>query len=234
MKIGIMQPYFFPYLGYFDVINRSDQWVIFDTPQYIRHGWMNRNRILHPQKGWQYIIVPLKKHSKVTPLTEIEILNPDALQPRILGQLAHYKKKAPFFKDTLSIVEKCLEKPHRHLTRLNVHILKTVCSYLQISFDHIYFSQCNKQIGPVNTPGDWAFEICKAFGAREYINPPGGTELFDRTKFHEAGVKLTITNLIDLTYDCPGYEFVSHLSIIDVLMWNHPVAVKKYLDSLKN
>ena len=73
MKLGIMQPYFFPYLGYFDLIHSVDKWVVFDTPQYIRHGWVNRNRILHPESDWQYIIVPLKKHPRNTPIKEIEI-----------------------------------------------------------------------------------------------------------------------------------------------------------------
>jgi len=234
MKIGIMQPYFFPYLGYFDLINRADQWVVFDTPQYIRHSWINRNRILHPKTGWQYIIVPLKKHSKVTPLIEIEIANAGGLQTRILGQIAHYKKKAPFFQQTMSLIKKSLENPSPYLTQFNVHILEMICNYLQISFNYIYFSQFNKPIGPINKPGDWAFEISKALGASEYINPPGGAELFDHRQFYDAGIKLTITNLIDFKYDCPGYEFISHLSIIDVLMWKHPCVVKEYLDALKN
>ena len=89
MVLGIMQPYFFPYLGYFDLINRCDKWIVFDTPQYIRHGWINRNRILHPQQGWQYIIVPVKKHKRDTPINQIEIVPPALWSPRILGQLMH-------------------------------------------------------------------------------------------------------------------------------------------------
>lgn len=234
MKIGIMQPYFFPYLGYFDLINRSDQWVIFDTPQYVRHSWMNRNRILHPKSGWQYIIVPLKKHPKDTPLMKIEISDADALQARILGQLAHYKKRAPFFKETTSLVAQGLEKPSQLLVQLNVDILKMICIYLQIPFHYTFFSQFNKAIGPINEPGDWALEISKALGATEYINPPGGTELFDRKKFHEAGIKLTIAGLINFRYDCPGYEFIPHLSIIDVLMWNKPRVVREFLGTMAN
>ena len=76
MKVGIMQPYFFPYLGYFDLINRVDKWIVFDTPQYIRHGWVNRNRILHPHQGWQYIVVPLKKHDRDTSINQIETADP--------------------------------------------------------------------------------------------------------------------------------------------------------------
>jgi hypothetical protein len=234
VKLGIMQPYFFPYLGYFDIINRSDQWVVFDTPQYVRHGWMNRNRILHPKTGWQYIVVPLKRHSRTESLMKIEISNPGQLQERILGQLTHYNKKAPFFRETALLVANSLEKPSQYLARLNVDILERICRYLQIPFRYTFFSELDKLIDPINDPGDWALEISKALGATEYINPPGGEGLFDRKKFHEAGIKLTIANLIDFKYECPGCEFISHLSIIDVLMWNHPRAVKEFLDSLKD
>ena len=70
MIVALMQPYFFPYLGYFDLIHSVDQWIVFDSVQYIRQGWMHRNRILHPQSGWQYITVPIAKHSRRRRLTE--------------------------------------------------------------------------------------------------------------------------------------------------------------------
>ena len=73
MKLGIMQPYFFPYLGYFDLINYSNRWIIFDTVQYIRHGWINRNRILKPGEDWQYISVPLVKHQREILIKDVEI-----------------------------------------------------------------------------------------------------------------------------------------------------------------
>ena len=73
VRLGIMQPYFFPYLGYFDLINRTDRWIVFDTAQYIRHGWVNRNRILHSDSEWQYILVPLKKHSRKAAIKDIAV-----------------------------------------------------------------------------------------------------------------------------------------------------------------
>ena len=75
MKIAIMQPYFFPFLGYFGLIKNTDRWIVFDTPQFIRQGWMDRNRILKPKEGWQYIRVPVKKHTRDTPTKDIEIRN---------------------------------------------------------------------------------------------------------------------------------------------------------------
>ncbi len=75
MRLAVMQPYFFPYLGYFALIKKSDHFVIFDTPQFIRHGWIERNRILKPVEGWQYIKVPLVKHSRETAIKDIVIRN---------------------------------------------------------------------------------------------------------------------------------------------------------------
>ena len=105
MKLGVMQPYFFPYLGYFDLINISDQWIVFDTVQYMRQGWINRNRILHPKEGWQYIIVPRKKHRRQTAIKDVEVSADPEWRRRILAQIQHYQKGAPCYEETYQLVE---------------------------------------------------------------------------------------------------------------------------------
>jgi len=230
MRLGIMQPYFFPYLGYFDVINCVDKWVIFDGAQYRRHGWANRNRILHPTKGWQYIVVPLKKHSRATISKDIEIANEQPWQRRVVGQLQHYRSKAPRFAETMALVENCLDTKEESLSRLNGSILHAVCEHLGIAFDTSVFSEMALDLGPVEGPGDWALRICEAIGAREYVNAPGGAALFDKEAFRRSGITLRIRGLVDFTYSCGEYEFIPHLSIIDVLMWNEPKKIKAYLD----
>jgi WbqC-like protein family len=234
MILGIMQPYFFPYLGYFDLINYSERWIVFDTAQYIRHGWVNRNRILHPQKGWQYIIVPLKKHSREIFIRDVELNSDPQWIYRIMGQIQHYKKKAPFFGDIYRLVEDCLHVKEVSLSRLNVKILERICQYLEIKFEYEYFSEMNLTLGPVESPGDWALRISKAIGANEYVNPFGGKTIFDVSKFEDLGIRLTIRNLPPIEYQCPGYDFIPNLSILDVLMWNPPEEVKAYLDTHRN
>lgn len=231
MKLGIMQPYFLPYIGYFELIYRSDAWVVFDTAQYIRHGWVNRNRILHPNHGWQYVIVPVQKHAQTTPIKDVNIAEGRAWKERIVGQLQHYKKRAPFFQPVLDIVRLCLETPEKSISVLNVRCLEIVCSYLGIPFRYSYFSQLNLPLGPVQEPGDWALRISEALNASEYINPPGGAELFDRSKFDAAGIRLSIQEPVDFTYECDGYTFEPNLSIVDVLMWNSAHVVRSYLQS---
>lgn len=230
MKLGLTQPYFFPYLGYFDLIYQTDQWIVFDSVQYIRRGWGNRNRVLHQNQGWQYLVIPLKKHSRDTSIRDIEIVDDDKWQDKIIGQLQHYKKHAPYFKQTMSIVEKGIVSDNVSLARLNVNCLSLVCQYLGIEFRYQYFSNMHLDLGPIDGPGDWALRVSEALGATEYVNPPGGVAIYDPEKFNAAGIKLTIRRLPPIEYECHRYEFIPHLSIIDVLMWNAPEKVRAHLE----
>ena len=229
-----MQPYFFPYIGYFDLINRSDSWIVFDTAQYIRHGWVNRNRILHPKEGWQYIIAPLQKHGRETAINQIATQPFDRWQSRILGQLQHYKKKAPGYTLASGLVEDCLSCKETNLSRLNVMALRKTCEIIGLRFNCQIFSEMKLEHGPVNGPGDWALRISEAVHATEYINPPGGMELFDPAAFAASGIKLIIQEPIEFTYVCRGYQFTPGLSVIDVLMWNSPEMILAHLNRLKS
>lgn len=228
-----MQPYFFPYLGYFDLINSVDRWIVFDTVQYIRHGWMNRNRVLHPTSGWQYVIAPVKKHPRDVPINEVEVVDGIVWKSRIVGQLAHYRKRSPFFERTIALVEDCLADDETRLSRLNVRILAKVCAHLKIDFRYSYFSEMNLSVGSIKDGGDWALRISQALGADEYTNPPGGAGLFDHAAFAASGIKLRIKKLVDFEFECGAYTFVPHLSIIDTLMWNSPAIIKERLDALR-
>jgi len=234
MKLGIMQPYFFPYLGYFDVINCTDRWIVFDTPQYIRHGWVNRNRILHPHQGWQYIIAPLQKHDLTATIDTIRVMPDAKWRQKILGQVQHYKKRAPFFLKTHQLLEDCLVNEETSLVNLNTSILAKVCSHLNIKFKYELFSGMKLHLGNIEGPGDWALRISEALGASEYVNPPGGAAIFNPAQFDAARVKLTLRELPPLEYCCQGYEFIPQLSIIDLLMWNTPERIKDHLDAHRN
>jgi len=232
MKVGIMQPYFFPYLGYFDLINSVDRWIAADSLQYMRHGWVNRNRVLHQKSGWQYITVPIRKKPLCTPISEIETSGGD-WRTAILRSLQHYRKKAPFFDATYALVMDCLASETDRLSRLNVLCLERVCAYLGIPFVWDYLSEMDLELGDMEGPQDWAIGISTAVGTDEYVNLPGGAELYSADSFEARGLTLRIKPLIDFRYDCGGREFIPHLSIVDVLMWNSPQAVREYLDSVR-
>lgn len=224
-----MQPYFFPYLGYFDLICHTDAWVVFDTPQYIRHGWVNRNRVLHPSDGWQYVIAPVRKHDRAAAIRDVEVSPEPAWRRRLLAQLGHYRKRAPYFRETMAIVDRCLAPGDASLARTNVAILDEICRLLGIRFDRRFFSEMAIDLPAEPGPGDWALEIASALGADEYVNPPGGRHLFDPARFADRGIALTIREFRNMPYRCEGYGFVPGLSIVDVLMWNRPESVRRYL-----
>lgn len=229
--LGIMQPYFFPYLGYFDLINYSDRWIVFDTVQYIRHGWINRNRIHHPKEGDLYIVVPLKKSHRNIVIKDVLISDDPKWKTKILGQLIHYKKRAPYFNDTYSFVQDCLSIDEKSLSRFNSLILEKTCSRLGIIFKYTYFSEMDLHLGSIEGPGDWALRISEALRVKEYVNPPGGVDIFVPEKFKDAGIKLTVRNIHPFEYSTGRYEFIPNLSIIDVMMFNSVEQIKKFLDS---
>jgi hypothetical protein len=231
MKLAIMQPYFFPYVGHFDLIFQADFWVVFDTPQFIQKGWVSRNRVLHPVSGWQYVIVPREKHPFSTPINEVRIADDPEWRIRIIGQLQHYKKKAPFFGTVHDLVSECLYGGDEYLSQLNVRTLERVCEYLEIPFQYSVFSEMEVGRKDISSSTERALRLAKQLGADEYINPGGGAHLFDPAEFNAAGVKLTIQTPVDFFYECPGYEFEPNLSIIDVMMWNSVEDVRDYLVS---
>jgi hypothetical protein len=230
VKLGIMQPYFAPYVGYFDLIRRCDRWVVFDSAQYIRHGWVNRNRILHPTKDEQYVIVPLQKHARETAIKDIRIVPGDDWRARIRGQLQHYRGKAPHFRAVAELVSSVLDLDTPSLSQLNVCFLQRVCGRLGLAFDFQVFSELNLALPEITDPGHWALEISTALGATEYLNPPGGRNLFNAAEFSARGIKLTIQEPVEFVYSCQGYKFVPHLSIIDVMMWNSPAEIMRQLE----
>ena len=135
MKLGIMQPYFFPYLGHFSLINSVDKWVVFDVTQYTPKTWMNRNRILHPSSGWQYVTIPLANSSISIKTSEAKVLSVSNSKRSIIGKLSHYKK-APFFHQVNELVKNVFNQTtDSSLVNLNINTLSTVCEYIGIPFD---------------------------------------------------------------------------------------------------
>lgn len=229
-----MQPYFFPYIGYFDLINYTDRWFVFDTAQYIRRGWVNRNRILHPHEGWQYVSVPVAKHARSTRIRDITVSDPGAMRSRLLRQLEHYRHRAPYFGTVRDLVATSLAADEGSLSRMNIATLRAVCDYLGIAFEFDLVSEAELPFESPARPGDWGLELTRMAGGTEYVNPAGGRELYDPERFNEAGLALTIRDMPTFRYQTPGYEFEPGLSIIDVMMWNPPEAIRGFLDDGAN
>lgn len=221
-----MQPYFFPYLGHFSLIAAVDEWIVFDITQYTPKTWMNRNRILHPKAGWQYVTVALSNSSISTKTHEARVLNLPEAKATILGKLSHYKKKAPHFEAVNAIVNEAFDSAtDDSLVHLNVRGLRAVCRYLDIPFKHRICSEMDLPLPEKLGPGEWALEICSLLGATRYVNPAGGQHIFDPAGFAHRGIALQFAQPTEFVYDTAPYQYEPYLSILDVLMWNPPAVV---------
>ncbi|ULC60556.1 WbqC family protein [Flaviramulus sp. BrNp1-15] len=234
MKLGIMQPYFFPYLGYFSLIDATDFWVVFDEVQFIRHGWVERNRVQNSDGGWQYIKVPLVKAPRQNLIKDTFIRFNENWESKILAQLTCYKKKAPYYNQVINLLEKIFEKKNKDITSLNILVLKKVCEYIGMEFNYDVFSQTEMDFSStIKKPGDWALQISKYYEASTYVNPYGGIDIFDRENFQKEGIGIKfLKNNLDI-YNQRNKKFEPGLSIIDVLMFNSPKETKKLIESYK-
>ncbi len=233
MKLGIMQPYFFPYLGYFSLIKNTDHFVFFDTPQYVRRSWMNRNRILNANGEVCYISVPLKKAPQRTAIKDMEIDNSRPWAEEMIAKFVHYKRCAPFYKETVAFFEHVVGGHFNSLSELNIASTIATCEYLGLAQQFETFSTMGLTIANVNAADEWALEITKAMNYEVYVNPPGGKSFFDQEKYKQNGIELQFLQVNLLPYDQHIAHFESGLSILDVLMFNPVEKVKKMLDDFQ-
>jgi hypothetical protein len=131
MKLAIMQPYFFPYIGYWQLINAVDRFILFDDVQYIRHGWINRNRVLKNGGGWKYVTIPVKRQGREMKIKDVLIAESADVSKIVLNSLIPYKQMAPFYKETISFVSEALSTvSDRHISTINEATIKLTASYL--------------------------------------------------------------------------------------------------------
>lgn len=230
MRAGIMQPYFFPYLGYFALIEHADRWVVFDVTQYTPKSWMNRNRVLHPSESWNWITVPLANSSNSIMIHEARVLDPSKARASALGKLSHYRNRAPHWKSVYELVDAAFDgAAGDSLVALNVSAMRVICEHLGIRFEPLICSELGLDLDAVEHPGGWAPAIAGALGARAYLNPIGGRDLFRERDFQERGITLEFLEFPVFEYDCGRYEFVPHLSVLDALMWNDRESIRAAL-----
>lgn len=229
MKVGIMQPYFFPYIGYFQLINSVDIFILFDTPQFIRHGWIERNSLIQLNGNKFYIKVALVKEKRETSIKDRIINHNVNWKDKILAQLTHYRK-APHYQVVLKLINRILVYHTSSISELNFYALKQTCEYLNIDTPIKVFSKMNTEILNVEEPDGWALKICKEINASHYINPIGGINIFDIEKYEKENIKINFLKSKDIKYKQFKNEFIPWLSIIDVMMFNTPDEISEMLN----
>uniref|UniRef100_UPI000D339627 WbqC family protein n=1 Tax=unclassified Variovorax TaxID=663243 RepID=UPI000D339627 len=223
LRMAGMQPYFFPYLGYWQLIDAVDCFVLFDEAQYMKGGWVNRNRVLKPGGGWQYIHVPVAKHARDTAIRDVRIAPGEDWQTRIVNQLAHYRPVAAHFADTLELVRACLDGADQlGIGALNCRVVRQVCAALEIRSEIVVSSDQGFDYADVAGPGDWALAHALQMGASEIVNPVTGLALQDVGKLAAHGIGLSALHPPSGVAYAQGGKapFEPALSIIDVLMFN--------------
>lgn len=227
MKIGIMQPYFFPYIGYFQLLNMVDKYLVFDDGLYAKHKWAYRNRILiNGAPG--YFRVKLLKASHDQRFNEIRISNDFEEKKKKIRTLELAYKKAPHYSEVMTLLEQFLIADYDSLAEYNVASNKLVCSYLGIKTEILLSSELDED---KTLKAQYSiFEECRILGCNEYINSIGGMELYDFEEFREHGIELAFLKSDDIVYPQFGKEFVPNLSIIDVMMFNSVPEIQDMLN----
>lgn len=226
-RIAVMQPYFLPYLGYFQMVNAVDQFVIYDDIQYTKQSWFNRNRFLLNDKT-QYFTIPLKKDSDFLNVNEREV-SPDYQYQKeeMMNRFILAYKKAPFFEQVYPLVQDILNCDERNLYHFVRYSFDSVCDYLKIDTEVIPSSRLN---GEENLSGkERLIDICKILGANHYINLPGGRALYDKKDFEEEGIQLSFIDPVFTEYVQFGGKFIPGLSILDVMMFNSVEEIREML-----
>ncbi|TAD93336.1 MAG: hypothetical protein EAY75_01140, partial [Bacteroidetes bacterium] len=220
MTITLMQPYFFPYLGYFSLIDRVDDFIFFDTVQVTRQTWMTRNRILK-QNGidWNYIMPELPKQPLGTTLLECRLQSGSQWKQKLVGQLQQYKGFANHYKATMALMEEILHVPHTTLVDFNIDSTIKLARYLGLSTHFSRLSTLGISYEAAEDAGKWGLQISKAVGATVFINPVGGQTLLDAAGFKQAGIALGfVENQLSAYPQGSSVDFVPGLSLIDALM----------------
>ncbi|MDC0637735.1 WbqC family protein [Flavobacteriaceae bacterium] len=229
MKVAIMQPYLFPYLGYFQLIHSSNVFVFYDDVNFKNKSWINRNKLLVDGKG-EYFQIELSKKSQNKLIKETEILSNTKSFNKLRNILKHQYKSAPFFDSTYALVNEIINRPFKSISELAISSVTEIFDYLELSKD---FKVSSADFPETRGLGriERLVEITKLNNSLDYINMIGGSEIYTKEKFKSKGVNLHFleTNLPE--YKQFNFPPISGLSIIDTLMFNDRDKVKEMTEA---
>lgn len=226
MKIGVMQPYFMPYIGYWQLLAEVDRFVVFDDVNYIKKGWINRNRILLNGQEHTFVL-PLVKASQNKKINELMIFDGKNNKKLLYEKMTFAYKKSCNYEEVAELLKDIIEYEDDKLVNYITHSINRMCEYLGIKTDILISSDLEKNTELKGQ--DKILEICKILDADYYINPIGGRELYNKNIFAENGVKLEFIQTECQEYAQNSKEFVAGLSIFDVICNNSRDIAKELL-----
>lgn len=229
-KVALMQPYLFPYLGYFQMIGAVNLFIAYDDVQWIKGGWINRNRILANGEA-EYISLPIKKDSYKKHIRERILSGASEVDKQyILTEIREKYTGAPYFESTMKVIERCFSFEDTNVSRFVVHSLQVCSEHLGIKTDIIFSSDITGKKDGLRSQ-DRVMDIVSSVGAEEYINAIGGQGLYNEEAFLAKKIKLSFIKMGDIKYRQFNDSFTPGLSIIDVMMFNSPLEIKAMLSN---
>jgi len=226
-RMGAMQPYLFPYLGYFQLISAVDIFVLSDDLQYINKGWINRNRFLIDGKE-KMLTFPLRNASHLAKINE-RVFSEDFSHHanRILKSIHQAYGRSPCFRNVFPLVERIVSYPENNLARYVENSIREICRHLQIETSLVISSDLH--VNPALDAQDRIIWTANKLAAETYINPIGGTHLYSFDYFASGGITLKFLRMDDVFYRQFRNDFVPYLSIIDVMMFNDLATLRQLL-----
>jgi hypothetical protein len=227
-KIAVMQPYLFPYIGYFHLIKAVDEFVIFDDVNFIKKGWINRNNILLNNAAYMWTL-PLISASQNKLINEIEILSDEKEISKLLKLFKSAYSKAKNFDEVYGLIENIFSYENKNLAKFIGNSLQKICEYLEIKTKFTYSSDVKKDSALKG--GDKIIAVCKSQNSSRYFNAIGGMELYSKDEFKKDGVDLFFVKSKPVQYKQFSNDFVPWLSIIDVMMFCDKAEIQNMLNS---
>jgi hypothetical protein len=251
MKLAIMQPYFFPYLGYFQAIKAVDKYILYENLDYITEGWMHRNRILVKNQNPIYINANIISKSSNKKINEIELVQNNVWKKKLLNSINLNYRGSAYFHEIFCLIEKLVKTESKFLLEYNANIIKEVCLFLEIKTsiisDNKHYLQLETNLNSIDS-GDYSqfpdllltkpikkvarvIEICKIENAKTFINAIGGQALYSKDEFNKYGIELFFVKTEPFEYKQFSKSFIPNLSIIDVLMHNGKEKTKELINN---
>ena len=227
MILGMMQPYFYPYLGYWQLMNMADEYIIYDDVNYIKGGWINRNRI--KVNGADALFgISVRKASQNKKINELEVnLQQDDID-KLVSKVTHSYGKAPFFHDVLDLFEDTMNCDKKNLAEFLAYSNRKIAEYMGITTRILSATEIN--LDHTNSAQQRIIDICQQRNVSTYVNAIGGKELYNPQDFKDAGIELKFLRMDDdIVYPQGKGDFIPYLSILDVLMFNSKEEVQELL-----
>jgi len=228
VKLAIMQPYLFPYVGYYQLMHAVDRFVIADDVTFIKQGWINRNRLLINGSA-AYFTVPVRRHPADALIRDVEIDDGQGTRWRgaMLKTIANFYRRAPSFGRVYPMVERVIGGPFTNIADMARASLREVCQYLGMTVSIV---ESSAAYGNAHLKGqDRVIDTCRAEGASDYVNAIGGRALYSHEAFLAHGIRLRFITTEAIEYRQFDPPFVPSLSIVDLLMFNAPERARELL-----